>query len=414
MLFASMYEKPTGRISENTLSGRKNKIMNKVEKNKKKRHIHRILLLTGVLPVIVINAAAWAAPWISEKAGWGNWCDWYAEYVNPVIVAIFARFGNLFSFSLGEVMIVTAILLILAFLILNILLIFLRKHKKYRRFCRIYDLVVAYITVVVCLIMTGNCTIYYHCSAISVNGETEERQYKVEELQALRNYIVKQCNEYSTKVERDENGHITYDGHMQEQARNALRKLSGRYPRLSGYYPNVKHMMFSGLMSQSYMAGYYFPFSMEANCNANMYITNYPATYCHELAHLHGYIYEDEANFISYLACIGSEDPFFIYSGYLSVLSYVDNAYYEAIGEDAELYLANERISEQVLSDDIFLLPETWEKVEDKAILSTDTVNQASNTFTETSLNLNGVSDGFAAYDRVTGLLLRYYDEELY
>ena len=311
-------------------------------------------------------------------------------------------------------MIVTAILLILAFLILNILLIFLRKHKKYRRFCRIYDLVVAYITVVVCLIMTGNCTIYYHCSAISVNGETEERQYKVEELQELRNYIVKQCNEYSTKVERDENGHITYDGDMQEQARNALRKLSGRYPRLSGYYPNVKHMMFSGLMSQSYMAGYYFPFSMEANCNANMYITNYPATYCHELAHLHGYIYEDEANFISYLACIGSEDPFFIYSGYLSVLSYVDNAYYEAIGEDAELYLANERISEQVLSDDIFLLPETWEKVEDKAILSTDTVNQASNTFTETSLNLNGVSDGFAAYDRVTGLLLRYYDEELY
>ena len=97
--------------------------MNKVEKNKKKRHIHRILLLTGVLPVIVINAAAWAAPWISEKVGWGNWCDWYAEYVNPVIVAIFARFGNLFSFSLGEVMIVTAILLILAFLILNILLI---------------------------------------------------------------------------------------------------------------------------------------------------------------------------------------------------------------------------------------------------------------------------------------------------
>lgn len=409
-----MYENPTGRISENTLSGRKNKIMNKVEKNKKKRHIHRPLLFIGIILVIVINAAAWAAPWISGKTGWENWCDWYAEHVNPVIVAVFARFGNLFSFSIGELMIVTAILLILAFLILNILLIFIRKHKGYRRFCRIYDLVIAYITVAICLIMTGNCTIYYHCSSLPVNEETEERQYKVEELQALRNYIVKQCNEYSTKVERDENGYITYDGDMQEQARNALQKLSGRYPRLSGYYPDVKHMMFSGLMSQSYMAGYYFPFSMEANCNANMYITNYPATYCHELAHLHGYIYEDEANFISYLACIGSEDPFFIYSGYLSVLSYVDNAYYEAIGEDAEQYLANERISEQVLSDDIFLLPETWKKVEDKAILSTDTVNQASNTFTETSLNLNGVSDGFAAYDRVTGLLLRYYDEELY
>ena len=209
--------------------------MSKMEKNEKKMHIHRTLLLTGVILVIVINAAAWAAPWVSRKTGWGNWCDWYAEHVNPVIVAVFARFGNLFSFSIGEIMIVTAILLILAFLILNILLIFLRKHKRYRRFCRIYDLVIAYITVVVCLIMTGNCTIYYHCSSLPVNGETEERQYKVEELQALRNYIVKQCNEYSTKVERDENGYITYDGDMRTKCSSeTVRPVSTVVRLLSG------------------------------------------------------------------------------------------------------------------------------------------------------------------------------------
>ncbi len=93
-----------------------------------------------------------------------------------------------------------------------------------------------------------------------------------------------------------------------------------------------------------------------------MYITNYPATYCHELAHLHGYIYEDEANFISYLACIESGDDFMAYAGYLSVLAYVDNAYYEAIGENAQKYLSNVQITEQVVEDDVFLLPETWEK----------------------------------------------------
>ena len=81
--------------------------------------------------------------------------------------------------------------------------------------------------------------------------------------------------------------------------------------------------------------------------------------------------------------------------------------YHQSIREHAVKYPANERISEQVLSDGIFLLPETWKKVEDKAILSTDTVNQASNTFTETSLNLKGVLDGFAVYYHVTGLLLR-------
>lgn len=76
--------------------------MNVKEENKGKRHIHRTLLFIGIILVIVINAAAWAAPWISGKTGWENWCDWYAKHVNPVIVAVFARFGNLFPFQSGS------------------------------------------------------------------------------------------------------------------------------------------------------------------------------------------------------------------------------------------------------------------------------------------------------------------------
>ena len=85
-----MYENLTGCISENTLSGRKNKIMNVIEKKKIKRHIHRPLLFTGIILGIVINAAAWAAPWLSGKMGRENWCAWYAEHVYPVFVAVVA------------------------------------------------------------------------------------------------------------------------------------------------------------------------------------------------------------------------------------------------------------------------------------------------------------------------------------
>lgn len=392
--------------------------MKKTEQTEKqqgrKKHIYRWVLLIGVLLVILLNAAAWAAPAVSEKTGWGNWCDWYASHINPVIVTVFAGISNLFPFSIGEWLLIAAVVLLSAFLVINLLYLFLRKKKGYRRFHGVYNKVIAGIVLAVCLIMTFNCTIYYHCSALTVNEEKEKRQYYISELQALRNYIVEQCNEYSTRMERDENGFILYDGDMQEKAKEALHNIAGQYPRLAGYYPDVKHMMFSNLMSQGYMAGYYFPFSMEANCNGNMYITNYPATYCHELAHLHGYIYEDEANFISYLACIESGDDFMAYAGYLSVLAYVDNAYYEAIGENAQKYLSNVQITEQVVEDDVFLLPETWEKVEEKAVFSTETVDKATDTFNETSLNLNGVSDGLAAYDRVTELLLNYYDGTLY
>lgn len=392
--------------------------MKKTEQTEKqqgrKKHIYRWVLLIGVLLVILLNVAAWAAPAVSEKMGWGNWCDWYASHINPVIVNVFAGISNLFPFSIGEWLLIAAVVLLIAFLVINLLYLFLRKKKGYCRFHGVYNKVIAGIVLAVCLIMTFNCTIYYHCSALTVNKEKEKRQYYISELQALRNYIVEQCNDYSTRMERDENGFILYDGDMQEKAKEALHNIAGQYPRLAGYYPDVKHMMFSNLMSQGYMAGYYFPFSMEANCNGNMYITNYPATYCHELAHLHGYIYEDEANFISYLACIESGDDFIAYAGYLSVLAYVDNAYYEAIGENAQEYLSNVQITEQVVEDDIFLLPETWEKVEEKAVFSTETVDKATDTFNETSLNLNGVSDGLAAYDRVTELLLNYYDGTLY
>ena len=97
--------------------------------------------------------------------------------------------------------------------------------------------------------------------------------------------------------------------------------------------------------------GYYFPFSMEANYNRQMYITNMPVTMCHELSHLKGFILEDEANFIGYLACVDSEDPFFRYSAYLSVIGYLDRDFIKAIGEDVQIYLEHPQISDLTAED---------------------------------------------------------------
>ena len=165
------------------------------------------------------------------------------------------------------------------------------------------------------------------------------------------------------------------------------------------------------------MQGYFYPFSMEANYNQIMNIMNKPATMCHELAHLKGFIQEDEANLIGYLACIGSEDPFFQYSGYLSVLNYLDNDFYDAVNRDRDQYLARVRIHEQVRRDNEFLSEDAWETVEKKAVVSTETVDKISDEVVEVTLVLNGVEDGMLSYCRVVGLLLDYYSnqpEEIY
>jgi hypothetical protein len=67
-----------------------------------------------------------------------------------------------------------------------------------------------------------------------------------------------------------------------------------------------------------------------------------------------------------------------------------------------------------VADDNIFLTRETWEAVEKKAVVKTATVKKVSNTLMDTSLKLNGVEEGMLQYSGVVGLLLQYYDGELY
>ena len=47
--------------------------------------------------------------------------------------------------------------------------------------------------------------------------------------------------------------------------------------------------------------------------------------------------------------------------------------------------------------------------MEKKAVISTKTLKKASDTFTNTTLVLNGVEQGSASYREVVGLLLDYY-----
>ena len=263
------------------------------------------------------------------------------------------------------------------------------------------------------MIMTWNCFILYHASEFDETymAQKAQRTYTDRELIQVRNHIVEELNTLTEQMERDGEGFLVYQGDMKQEAVRAMQGLGEEYELLSGYYPQAKGITASDFLSQQYMMGYYFPFSMEANYNTSMYIANVPATLCHELAHLKGFIYEDDANFIGFLACINSEDPFYRYSGYLSVLNYVEKEYKKSSGKQE---FGSVSLAKSVRADDIFLTSEAWERVEENAVVETAVVKAASNQFTETTLVINGVSDGMKSYSRVVQLLLEYYDGILY
>lgn len=94
-----------------------------------------------------------------------------------------------------------------------------------------------------------------------------------------------------------------------------MEALAERYPALARpLYSPPKPVLFSELMSYADIAGMYFPFTVESNINTDGPFFTIPATMGHEMAHQCGFMREDEANFIAYLACKQSDDALMRYS----------------------------------------------------------------------------------------------------
>jgi hypothetical protein len=373
------------------------------------------LVLTLFAFCAAFNIAAWRSAAFS---------DFYTGKIFPVLTGLLGRVTSLFSFSVGEVMLVVLVLLIAGIIIyfaasiIFYLIWFLtgkgngsgtRAKAVLEKLSDFFYHFLPVLLSIILVIMSLNCFVLYHCTPLKVS-EGPAADHDLAQLTELRDYLVKKCNALAKEVTRDEEGNVIYEGDMAQVARQSMTNIEDQYDRLKGFYVMPKALHFSGFMSQQYMQGYYFPFSMEANYNDEMYIMNKPFTMCHELAHTHGYIYEDEANFLGFLACINSEDPVFRYSGYLGVLNYVNNDFYNAVDEDE--YKRHVKVSSAVKYDNQFLTEEAWKKVEENAILDTQMVKQAADTFIDTNLKVNGVSAGKVSYTHVVGLLLDYYNND--
>ena len=393
-----------------------------MEKAARRKKISKIIYVIGMLGVIMLNYLAWRSR---------EFCDWYIDHIFPVWLNTYARLTSALSISVGEIMLILAVGITafgIGFFIYNLI-----RRGKYTRGLLKYGRTYAWIVLVVGYVMTLNCFILYHATGFAqkymvketgtmvvdmsdtavVEVDTKGKSaYTKKNLATLRDYLVEQCNTLADQIDRDEQGTAVYSGDLIAESVHAMETMGQQYDRLSGYYVTPKYLKCSEFFSQQYIMGYYFPFSMEANINSVMYITNVAPTVCHELAHTKGFIFENDANMIGYLACIQSDDTFLQYCGYLSVLNYVNNDFYKSVNKST--YKKHVRISDRVADDNVFLTREDWQAVEKKAVVKTSTVKKVSNNFLNTNLKLNGVDEGIQQYNEVVNLLLDYYDGILY
>ena len=150
------------------------------------------------------------------------------------------------------------------------------------------------------------------------------------------------------------------------------------------------------------MTGIYSPFTIEANYNTDMVAYNIPFTACHELAHLRGFMQEQEANFIGYLASTRADSLEFNYSGYMLGWIYCTNALYD-VDPDAYEEVRSE-LSEEAEAD-LEANSRFWAKYDTPVAEVSDQIN-------DSYLKANGQEDGVASYDRMVEMILTYYREE--
>ena len=122
---------------------------------------------------------------------------------------------------------------------------------------------------------------------------------------------------------------------MTTKLNTAYDSLATKYDFIQTFNSRPKQVVLSEPWTYTHISGVYTFFTGEANVNINFPDYTIPYTCAHEMAHQRGISREDEANFIAFLICAESDDPYRRYSGFLSLYEYVRNALYTA---DATLY----------------------------------------------------------------------------
>lgn len=377
----------------------------KTKSNKKELryvNLRRYLIAIGVLAFVLlaVNVMFRVSTVFAHR---------YATTVYPAVVRVFGTVFSIAPFSVVEALICAAAAIALCCIVrLVIAFVQSRRLKVWNFFTyrlKKYLLNLACIVLVCLIILSLNCTILYHRLTFCVCANIKSRSHTTEELVALCELLIEDVNALADEISTDENGIFTFEGtDLNSAAIDAMLELRTEYPFMPSYYPRPKPIAMSVLMSYTNMTGFYSPYTIEANYNRDITDMEIPYTICHELAHLGGFIHEDEANFIAYLACMKSDSAAFRYSGSVNALIAVLNACYDHCSREKYAEIVS-KLGSQTRAD-LNFQSAYWRQFESKVGEITSSVNDA-------YIKLNGDSEGEKRYGMVTDLLLDYFDDIL-
>ena len=325
--------------------------------------------------------------------------DFMIRYPNSAVRWALAQITNFFPFSLAEM--VVMLLPIIVFVLFYFCAYFCKEeHKKgYTRYlCFLLSVLCTFFPLFVLTLAPG-----YRGTTLANKLELEQKDVSASELYDTSLWLSSKIENYTDKVSYGNDGfsHMPYSlDTMCEKLNDAYSELAKEYKFISKLRSNLKYVILSEPMTYTHISGVYTFYTGEANLNVNFPDYTLPFTAAHELAHQRGTAPENEANFVAFLACMKSDDPYIQYSGYVNMLEYCMSALSEA---DSSLYIDFYKTLDKKVVGEFYAYSDFYEKYRENVAAS------VSGTINDTYLQSQGQSAGTRSYGLVVDLAVAYY-----
>lgn len=258
-----------------------------------------------------------------------GFADFFSVHIAGFFRMLLAKISGLYHFSLAEILIIC---LPLVFIGIVVTVIRYAKQEDTTKINRFFAGAFA----VVSLFYTTFVFTYgmgYRGYTLDQKLGLDMDDVSVEDLKITGEYLAEKVNETAPEVFFSYGGSsiMPYNFETLSQKMNAAYgSCAEKYSFLNHFESRVKPMLLAKGMSYIHMLGMYTYYTGEANINTEFPDYATPFTVAHEMAHQRGIARENEANFMAFLVCTASDDPYIRYSGYLNMYEYVQSALYSA------------------------------------------------------------------------------------
>lgn len=324
--------------------------------------------------------------------------DWFNRSISAFGRALLAAITNPLPFSLAELVLI----LIPVWLVLLIYIAWRYYSHSARAALHYLGMLLGGACIVV-IIFIWNYAPGYFGTTLDKKLGLERKEVAAEELFQTAEILRAELDVLSEEIVfvKNDASVMPYSyAEMNDKLSDAYKKFAEKNDCIVNHRTRLKPVMLSDAMSYTHITGVYTFFTGEANINVKFPDYTVPYTAAHELAHQRGIAREDEANFIAFLVCMESDDPYIRYSALLNVYEYV---IYALASADPSLY----QKSYAALPIEIKMERVAYSKFFDKYRENiAATVSDATN---DAYLQSQGAKEGAKSYNMVVDLAVAYY-----